>query len=157
MAKSAIDRLRSPQEPKIVKDMPPRVAHWAPPGGSMVIATPLEVDELIRQIPKGKVATINTLRDALASRHGTDIACPVTTGIFANIVMQAAAEEEMMGSKKVAPWWRVIKSDGKLNEKAPGGLAEHERRLAAEGWAFEQAGKKGRKLAGYDNRLATLR
>jgi alkylated DNA nucleotide flippase Atl1 len=153
---SALDRLRKPQAPKIVREMPPRVAHWAPPGGSMVISTPAEVDEVIRRIPKGKLATINSLRDVLAKRHGTDIACPVTTGIFANISMQASAEEEIMGAKRTAPWWRVLKSDGKLNEKAPGGVEEHKRRLAAEGFAFETAGKKGWRVVEFETKLAVL-
>ena len=70
MAMSAIEKLRKPQEAKIVQPLPARVAHWAPPGGSMVISTPSEIDELVRAIPKGKLATVNTLREALARLGG---------------------------------------------------------------------------------------
>jgi len=31
----------------------------------MVISTPAEVDELVATIPRGKLATVDTLRDAL--------------------------------------------------------------------------------------------
>ena len=47
--------------------MPARVAHRVQPGGSMVISTPAGIDALARKIPQGKLATINTLREALAS------------------------------------------------------------------------------------------
>lgn len=155
MATSALDKLRKLQEPKI-EHLPDTLSSWGPPGASMVISTPAEVDELIRTIPKGKIATINTLREALAKRHRTVIACPITTGIFANISMKAAFEEEAMGKKRVAPWWRVIKSDGKLNEKTVGGVAEHKRRLADENWTFSAAGKSNFRVVDYEKRLATL-
>lgn len=98
MAMSAIDKLRKLQEPEIIQPLPEKVAHWEPPGASMVISTPADIDDVIRKIPKGKLATMTTLRDALSRRHGTDIACPVTTGIFLGIVAKAAAEMEDMGA-----------------------------------------------------------
>jgi alkylated DNA nucleotide flippase Atl1 len=156
MATSAIAKLNAKQEPKIVRRLPERVKHWGPPGASMVISTPAEVDVLIAKIPKGKLATINTLRDALARRHGTMIACPITTGIFASIAARAAAEMEAMGAKRVTPWWRVLKSDGKLNEKMPGGLAEHRKRLAAEGHKVARKGKSALIVADFEKRLASL-
>lgn len=154
MAKSALEKLQSDQKPQIVHPLPDRVAHWGPPGASMVIATPAEVDELVRGIPKGKLATVNTLREALARRHGTTIACPITTGIFLGIAAKAAAEREMMGARRVTPWWRVIKSDGSLNPKMPGGLAEHRKRLVAEGFKIEKKGKAGLAVTDFQNKIA---
>jgi mRNA-degrading endonuclease toxin of MazEF toxin-antitoxin module len=49
-----------------------------------------------------------------------------------------AAEDEAEGKKRISPWWRVLKSDGKLNPKYPGGAEEQTRRLAAEGVAIDQ-------------------
>lgn len=129
---------------------------WGMAGTRMVISTPAEVDGLIRTIPKGKLASTDTLRAALARRHKADIACPMTTGIFANISAKAAVEEEGMGARRTAPWWRVIKSDGRLNGKLPGGVAGHKRRLAAEGFEFEPAGKKNWRVAGWESKLAKL-
>jgi alkylated DNA nucleotide flippase Atl1 len=157
MATSAIEKLRKPQDVKIVHPLPERVAHWGPPGASMVISTPSEIDELVATVPKGKLATINTLRDALAKRHKTTIACPVTTGIFLGIAAKAAAEMEMMGAKRVTPWWRVIKSDGKLNEKMPGGLAEHRRRLQSEGVKVVKSGKADLMVEDFEKRIAKLK
>ncbi len=41
--------------------------------GTCVIPAPREVDELMGRVPKGKLATINDLRAALARRHGATI------------------------------------------------------------------------------------
>ena len=101
--------------------------------GTMVIPAPREVDAQIRTIRKGHVATINDLRAALAKKHSVKICCPITTGIFTWIAANAAAEDEAEGRKRVTPWWRVLKQGDKLNPKFPGGLAEHARRLRAEG------------------------
>ena len=51
--------------------------------GRMVIPAPLEVDALMKQVPKGRLVTVNQLRAALASKHKADFACPLT-GIPAN-------------------------------------------------------------------------
>src|SRR4051812_14494449 len=72
--------------------------------GTMVIPAPLEVNELMRHVPKGKLATINELRSALARKHETTIACPITTGIFAWIAAHAAQEESNAGAKRVTPY-----------------------------------------------------
>ena len=50
--------------------------------GTMVIPAPLEVDALMRQVPKGKVATMNELRTALAARHHVDVRLPAHDGNF---------------------------------------------------------------------------
>jgi alkylated DNA nucleotide flippase Atl1 len=156
MATSAIDKIKAGGDPQIVQPLPERVAHWGPPGGSMVISTPAEVDALIATIPKGRLATINTLRSVLAQRHKVDVACPVTTGIFASIAAKAAAEREMMGAKRVTPWWRVIKSDGTLNPKMPGGLDEHRKRLESEGFTIVKKGRSSLAVADFEKKLAKL-
>ncbi len=116
--------------PKIGKVEGKMTLRWG--RGTMVIPAPREVDALIRKIPKGRTATIKDLRAKLAAKHGVDICCPITTGIFAWIAAHAAAEDEADGKKRITPWWRLLKSDGKLNPKYPGGVEEQARRLAAE-------------------------
>jgi len=110
--------------------------------GSVVIPAPLEVDALMRQVPKGRVTTVNELRAVLAVRHHATIGCPLTTGIFAWIAAHAAAEAEAAGRKRVTPWWRTLKAGGELNPKYPGGLDDVRRRLAAEGHQVEVRGKR---------------
>lgn len=41
--------------------------------GTCVIPAPREVDEIMRLVPKGKLITINQIRDVLAKRHKTSI------------------------------------------------------------------------------------
>ena len=46
---------------------------------TMVIPAPVEVDALMRSVPRGKVITLDMIRRRLAVHHGTDTACPLTT------------------------------------------------------------------------------
>jgi alkylated DNA nucleotide flippase Atl1 len=156
MAMTALEKLRRPQEVRIVDELPTGALNWGPPGATMVISTPLEIEAVVQQIPKGRLATFDDLKGVIATRHGTTITCPVTTGIFLGTVARAAAEQEMMGAKRVTPWWRVIRTDGTLNEKFPGGLAEHEKRLVAEGHGIETKGRSKRAVIGFERKLAPL-
>ena len=110
--------------------------------GTFVIPAPLEVDALMKQVPKGRVVTINELRHALAKKHKTDFACPITTGIFSWIAAHAAAEAETAGAKRITPYWRTLKTGGELNPKYPGGVEGTARRLRAEGHKIVSKGKR---------------
>lgn len=101
--------------------------------GTVVIPAPREVDELMRRVRRGRLVTIQELRNALAKRHGATIACPITTGIFAWIAAHAADEAERAGQRNVTPYWRTLKAGGELNAKYPGGLTALCSRLEAEG------------------------
>jgi alkylated DNA nucleotide flippase Atl1 len=120
--------------------------------GIMVIPAPREVDALMKQVPKGRVVTINELRAALAARHKADFAGPMTTGIFAWIAAHAAAEAEAEGAKRITPYWRTLKAAGEVNPKYPGGVEEVACRLRAEGHKLVSKGRRvlvadcGRKL-----------
>ena len=62
--------------------------------GTVVIPAPAEVDAAMKKVRRGKLTTIDLIRQALAERHRSTIACPMTTGIFAWIASHAAAEAE---------------------------------------------------------------
>lgn len=109
--------------------------------GTMVVPAPREVDELMKNVPRGRLTTINELRAALARKHRVDIACPITTGIFAWIAAHAAEESAADGVKRVTPYWRTLKTGGQLNEKYPGGVAALKKRLQAEGHKVVRKGK----------------
>jgi len=100
--------------------------------GTFVIPAPLEVDALMRRVPKGKLTTIDELRKTLARRHRATIACPITTGIFAWVAAHAGAEAAAAGKTKINPYWRTLKSNGELNPKYPGGIAALKRFLKSE-------------------------
>ena len=110
--------------------------------GTMVIPAPIEVDELMRRVPKGRLVTINELRKALAKKHSVSIACPITTGIFSWIAAHAADEAAQDGARRITPYWRTLKSGGELNPKYPGGIPELTKRLRSEGHTIVQRGKR---------------
>lgn len=110
--------------------------------GTIVIPAPREVDELMRKVSKGKLATVNRIREALAKRHNATIACPITTGIFARIAAEVAAEEEADGEVAITPYWRILKNGGVLNPKYPGGCEGQKERLEAEGHRVNLKGKR---------------
>ncbi|MBN1436760.1 MAG: MGMT family protein [Sedimentisphaerales bacterium] len=101
--------------------------------GTFVIPSPVEVDAIMKKVPKGKVITINEIRQILARKHKATIACPITTGIFSWISAHAADEMASQGKKRITPYWRTLKTGGILNEKYPGGLKNLKERLQAEG------------------------
>ena len=110
--------------------------------GTMVIPAPMEVDEIMRKVPKGKLITINEIREALAKKHGTSICCPLTTGIFAWIAAHAAEEQRQKGEKDITPYWRTLKTGGVINPKYPGGVEAQRKFLEKEGHKVVQKGKK---------------
>lgn len=126
--------------PKIVKVPRQDSARWG--GERILIADPKEFDELMKKVPKGRVTTINVLREKLAKKHGADATCPITAGIFCRIAAGAAGEEEAEGRKDVTPYWRTLKGKGELNEKYPGGLEGQAKRLDGEGVPVVRKGKR---------------
>ena len=126
-----------PRVEKITARLSPR---WGT--GTVVIPAPAEVDALMRRVPKGKLTTINELRNALAKKHQATIGCPITTGIFAWIAAHAAEEAAAEGKKRITPYWRTLKSGGQLNEKYPGGIPALRTRLRSEGHQILKRGKK---------------
>ena len=65
---------------------------------TLAIPSPVEVDEIMCKVPKGKLITINHIRNIIAARHKADAGCPITTGIFAWIASYAAEEERDAGN-----------------------------------------------------------
>ena len=149
MAKTALEKLHVDKQPKIVDSLPEGVT-WGPPGCSMVVSTPLEVDGLMKRVRTGKLTTITEIRESLAQRHGTDIACPISTGIFINISAAAAEERRAQGAKRITPWWRTLKSGGELNPKFPGGVDHQRSLLEAEGFTVQRKGKRKLVVADFE-------
>ena len=111
--------------------------------GTMLIPKPLDVDALIRKTRKGKLVTVSEIRSRLARDNNVAVACPLTTGIFIRIAAETAEEDLRNGRKQVTPYWRVIRDDGSLNEKFPGGTKAQSQRLKSEGHSISPA--NGRK------------
>jgi alkylated DNA nucleotide flippase Atl1 len=110
--------------------------------GTLVIPSPVEVDQLMKKVPKGKLTTINEIRSVLATKHKATISCPLTTGIFAWVSAYAAEEQKQQGAVDITPYWRTLKTGGFLNEKYPNGLEAQKLLLEQEGHVVIRRGKK---------------
>jgi 6-O-methylguanine DNA methyltransferase, DNA binding domain len=125
------EKMINPALPK-VEAIPPKMQKRLGEG-TMVLPSPRDVDQAMREIPEGTVTTVSRLRQSLAAKYSTDTACPLVTGIFVWVAANAAEEDTRSGSRVMTPYWRVVKDDGSLNPKFPGGVACQARRLRAEG------------------------
>jgi len=123
--------------------------------GTVVIPSPMEVNETMRKVPEGKLTTINDIRAVLAKKYKATIGCPITTGIFAWVAANAAEEERAKGEEDITPYWRVLKTGGVINEKYPGGVDAQRKLLEKEGHKVVQKGKKSVVL-NYEKSLAKI-
>lgn len=132
--------LDSKDLPKVVLLKENAQKHWK--GGTMAIPSPMEVNEAMAKVPKGKLITIDEIRRTIARKHKADIGCPLTCGIFSWIAAHAAAEEAAEGKKKITAYWRTLKKGGEINSKYPGGVKDQKKRLESEGHRIIQKGRK---------------
>ncbi len=139
--KSWREKLEKLAEPKIVEvpeSWARRIGH-----GKMLVPTALLVDKAIRSIRKGKILTVNDIREKLADEFHADLTCPLTTGIFLVIAAHTAEEDKLAGKKVISPYWRVVKNDGSLNPKFPGGIERQAAYLEQEGFKIIKGKGKG--------------
>jgi len=65
--------------PKVFRVDPEKAGRWGTKvGDTCAIAVPKDIDNFIKKVPKGKIVTINELRQAVAKKYKSDIACPIT-------------------------------------------------------------------------------
>jgi hypothetical protein len=148
------EKLEKQQEPKVVS-IPPKMSRFGK--GTMLIPTPKLVDSLIRKVPKTKLITVGDLRRRLAHDFSADVTCPLTTGIFMRIAAEAAEEARSEGRKRITPYWRVVKDDGSLNPRFPGGIEQQARYLRAEGMSVTRKGKKTPTVENFAHKLYRMK
>jgi len=123
-------------------------------GQSMLIPVPADVDAAMRRPRKGRLISTSQIRQFLLRDSSADSACPLTTGLFMRIVAEAAEEGRREGRKRITPYWRTIRDDGKLIEKFPGGAAAQAQLLRAEGFTIEPGrGKQPPKVQNFTKYL----
>ncbi|WP_343913834.1 hypothetical protein [Aquimarina litoralis] len=79
--------------------------------GTMLHPSVTAIEELIEQIPVGKVTTIQKIASYLAKVEGTDVTCPMRTG---NAIKKIAERHTLLGTDLKTPFWRVVRNDKKL-------------------------------------------
>jgi len=120
-------------------------------GDKLLVAAPMQYNEIMAKIPEGKIITVDRIRNYLAAQAGANATCPLTAGIFINICAHASLERD----QDQIPYWRTLKTNGELNEKYPDGIPGQKDLLEKEGHRVIQKGKRYF-LENYENKLASL-
>ena len=155
--KSWREKLENPPKglPKVVTGPPKWEKRFG--GRRVLVATPLLVDGLIRKVQRGRLVTIGQIRQRLARDFEADSTCPLTTGIFVRIAAETAEEDLSRGVIDITPYWRVVRDDGSLNDRLPGGVTVQAVHLEKEGHAIEPGkGKKPPRVKDFEKALAEL-
>ncbi len=118
MAKKTWKEKLNSDRPHQVKKTEKRFAD-IPEGSIMLIATPLIIDDYVRNIPLGKNVDLLTMRNDLANEYNAEKTCPVTTSIFLRIVSEAAYDAYNSGAniENITPFWRMVNPNMKLAQK----------------------------------------
>jgi len=133
--KSWREKMENPNLPKVVQVSGSARKRFG--GRTLLVPHPRDVEAVLRTVRRGRVITVGEIREFLAGKFQTDSTCPLTTGIFIRIAAEAAEEEARAGKAKITPYWRVVKDDGSLNPKFPGGVEAQAERLRDEGQAID--------------------
>ena len=124
-----------PQEDAIVEIPKERVRFFGGTG-KMLLPSPATVAALIKKIPEHKLITTNLLCQELTNQFKVQGTCPVTT----QKALQALAHD----SGQNVPYWRVIKTNGALIARFPGGAEDQAKHLRKEGFTLDGTGKAPR-------------
>jgi alkylated DNA nucleotide flippase Atl1 len=119
----------------------PQLERFFGTSGRMLKPCVATVAALVAQIPSGQVVTSDVLRRKLADQFGVEVACPYDTKMA---LLAISNDSSLNQSGLNLPYWRVIKTNGELNPKYPGGLEAHVAFLQAEGFTVDDSGKKPR-------------
>lgn len=115
--------------------------------GEMVKPSPDAVKAVVRTVRKGKVITLEQLRDKLAKDCGVQTACPAST---VKALLFLAKEDASVF------YWRVIKKKGELIAKFPNGVNGHAELLERDGFEID-FNKKTPVVVGYETKLGKFK
>ena len=124
--------------------------------GKILIPKALDIERLIKQTKKGELLTNDIIREKLAKEKKVRLTAAIPTGVYLKYIAMAAEEEMLVEKKDVTAYWRVLKPNGAINIKFPGGAERQIDLLKAEGHHIEVIGKKPPKVTAYEKSLKKL-
>lgn len=145
------EKLEKKQAAKLVEIPPQMQKRFGT--GLMLIPAPMDVDAVMRRVPRGRLVTQSQIREKLARESKAKVACPMTTGIFVRIAAEAAEEDRRNGKSRITPYWRIIRDDGSLNEKFPGGVELQAAYLEQEGHRLKNSKGRSPTVIDFDKHL----
>lgn len=117
--------------------------------GTMLHPNKEMVESMVKEIPVGRVATIDSLCDRLSKDHNTKVTCPMRTTNF----LKAIIETHLNHSESI-PFWRVIRKNHMLiNSPFTKLCAEN---LEKEGFQVNQTSKGEFKVECPEDQLFTF-
>ncbi len=114
--------------------------------GKMIKPSANTVSAIVKKIRKGRVVTLDQLRERLANDFNVQAACPAST----TKALQILAKED-----KPVCYWRVVKKNGELIAKFPKGVEGHGALLESDGVEID-FNKKSPVVVEYKKRLDKL-
>ena len=126
--------------------------------GKILIPKATDVEDLIRKTESGDLLTNDTIREHLAAQKGVQVTAAIPTGINLKFIALTSEFEQSEGYPHTA-YWRVLKPDGKINEKFPGGVEKQIKYLEAEGHEIEIVGKRKKvpRVKNFESKLLILK
>ena len=128
-----------------IVDIDPAMERFFGCSGKMLKPSIATIAGILDEVPAGQITTTALLRSELAQRFSVEITCPYDT----KMALQAIAADP----RAKAAYWRVVKANGELINKYPGGIAGHAERLRKEGFTVDAKGKSA-KVSKFRDRLA---
>lgn len=127
--------------------------------GKILIPAPRDIERIINQVKKGRLVTVEMIRDRLAQEKNVKLTASAPTNIYWKKIALAAEEERLQNKKHITPYWRVLKLNGLINEKLPGGLEKQQELLIKEEHDIELFGKRKKvpKVVEYEKYLIELK
>jgi hypothetical protein len=122
--------------------------------GKILIPNALDIERLINKTKKGELLTNDIIRETLAKEKKVLLTAAIPTGVYLKFIALAAEEERLIKKDNVTPYWRVLKPNGTINIKYPGGAERQIELLELEGHIIEHGkGKKLPKVASFERNL----
>ena len=122
-------------EPKedVIVDIPKERLSFFGGAGKMLLPSAATVAAQIEKMPAGTLITINLLCQKLTQQFNVRGTCPVTT--------QKALQGIAHDPSNAVAYWRVVKANGGLINRFPGGAEGQAERLRKEGFTLDRKGK----------------
>ena len=124
--------------------------------GKILIPNARDIERLINKTKKGELLTNDIIREKLAKEKKVRITAAIPTGVYLKYIALASEEERLIKKDKLSPYWRVLKPNGAINIKFPGGAERQIALLKAEGHHIEVIGKKPPKVISFEKSLKKL-
>jgi len=130
-------------EESVIENIPVKMEKFFGCSGKMIKPSTEAVKALVKKVRKGKIVSIEQLREKLAHDFGVQTGCPAST-----------TKALLLLSKEEKPicYWRVIKKKGELITKFPKGIDGHASLLQKEGFEIDFS-KKSPVVVDYESKL----